>query len=250
MEWSLGRILLRSVIEFALTTALLFGIVTIVRFVIGESPISRAVPDTHGELFIVGLLVAVLLAALIASPAGRISGGHMNPAISVALWRFGVFPRTAVIPYIVAQLLGSFFGVELAARVLGKAATLPPTLYAVIQPGPGWTALPLFLGEAISMAAIVLVVGFMLSRPRLSSLLPLAVGAMIGLAIALLGTSTGGSVNPARQFGPAIVSGELRFLWVYLTAPIVGALIAAIIRDSVFRAPRARTYDLSGRIDT
>src|SRR5256714_4062228 len=103
-----------SALELILTSVLLFGVTTIVRFVVGPSPISRALPQIHVQLFLVGALVAVLLSRLIVSRPGKISGGHMNPAISLAMWRFGVFPAVGIVPYIAAQLLGSILG-ELAA---------------------------------------------------------------------------------------------------------------------------------------
>ena len=77
-----------SAIELILTSILLFGVTTIVRFVVGPSAISRAFPQIHVELLIVGLGVGVLLTGLIKSPLGKISGGHTNPAISLAMWRF------------------------------------------------------------------------------------------------------------------------------------------------------------------
>src|SRR5689334_12452265 len=81
-----------SVVELILTSVLLFGVTTAVRFVVGLSTISRAFPQIHVELLIVGAAVGVLLIGLIKSPLGKISGGHTNPAISLAMWRFGVFP--------------------------------------------------------------------------------------------------------------------------------------------------------------
>src|ERR1700735_5603807 len=102
---SFGRLARDSVFELILTSVLLFGVVSIVRWVIGPSPISRTIPGIHGELWIVGAVVALLLAGLILSPLGRASGGHTNPAISLAMWLFGVFPGAGVIPYSFAQLL-------------------------------------------------------------------------------------------------------------------------------------------------
>src|SRR5713226_4408747 len=75
-----------SAIELILTSILLFGVTTIVRFVVGPSAISRAFPQIHVELLIVGLGVGVLLTGLIKSPLGKISGGHTNPAISLAMY--------------------------------------------------------------------------------------------------------------------------------------------------------------------
>jgi glycerol uptake facilitator-like aquaporin len=243
---SVGKLALHGGIELVLTSFLLFGITTIVRFVIAPSPISRLFPGIHLQLLIVGSAVALLLAGLIISGPGKVSGGHMNPAISLAMWRFGVFPAAGLAPYIAAQLLGSILGV-VAARVLwGPVVEQPPVLYAVIQPAPFWSTVPLFGAEAIGMGLIVFVVGYCLSIPRLAPLVPWVVGILIGLGIALLGTSTGGSLNPARQFGPAVVSGHTGELWVFLMAPMVGTEIAARLRQSLQRHRRVLTHRLCG----
>jgi hypothetical protein len=118
---------------------------------------------------------------------------------------------------------------------LGPVVAEPQVAYAVLQPGPGWSGAELFVAETLSMAFIVLLVGVCLAAPRLAPFVPWIVGVAIGTAIATLGTSTGGSVNPARQFGPAILSGQTRFLWVYLLAPMVGAMIATWLRQRAQR---------------
>jgi glycerol uptake facilitator-like aquaporin len=237
-----------SAIELILTSILLFGVVTIVRWVIGPSPISHAIPGIHAELWIVGAAVALLLAGLILSPPGRASGGHTNPAISLAMWRFGVFPGTGVIPYSIAQLLGSVLGVVAARTVWGHIVAEPPVIYAVLQPGPGYSTWGLFLVEGLGMTVIAFVVGLCLAVQRLASFVPWIVGSLVGLGIALLGTATGGSLNPARQFGPAIVSGQTRFLWVYLLAPMFGAAIAAWLRGKIQCQRRVLTHRLCGTI--
>ncbi|MEV4516331.1 aquaporin [Dactylosporangium sp. NPDC049525] len=216
---------------------LLFGVVTVVRWVAGPSPVSAAVPQVHGELFLIGACVGLLLAGLILSPAGKASGGHINPAISIAMWRFGLFPGVAVAPYIAAQLLGSLLGTLAGRAIWGPVVASPPVNDASLQPGLGWTAGTLFAAETVSMGVIVLLVGLFLAAPRLVRLVPWLVGLLIGTAIALLGTTTGGSVNPARQFGPAIAAGRLDFLWVYLLAPMVGAVLAASLRNTLLKRP-------------
>jgi glycerol uptake facilitator protein/aquaporin Z len=239
----LGR---HTAYELILTSMLLFGVASIVRWVIGPSVISRAIPQIHAELVLVGAAVALLLAGLILSPLGRASGGHMNPAISLAMWRFGVFPGAGVVPYTIAQLLGSVLGVIAARAVWGQIVAEPPVLYAVLQPGPGWSTGELFAAETLSMALIVFLVGICLAVPRLAPFVPWVVGVLIGMAIALLGTSTGGSVNPARQFGPAVMSGQTHFLWVYLLAPMLGAVIAAWLRQTIQHRRNVLTHRLCG----
>src|SRR6266700_980932 len=233
-----------SVIELILTSVLLFGVTTIVRFVVGPSVISRTFPQIHVELLIVGLGVGVLLTGLIKSPLGKISGGHTNPAISFAMWRFGVFPAAGILPYAGAQLLGSVFGVVAARAIWGRLVEQPPVLYAVIQPAPSWSAAPLFLAEAPGMGLLVFTVGYFLSVPRLAPFVPWLVGILVGLGIAMLGTQTGGSLNPARQFGPAVISGHTAKLWLFLVAPMVGAELGA----QLLRAFRKRRQVLTHRL--
>jgi len=235
-----------SGIELVLTCVLLFGVTSAVRWVIGPSPISRAIPQIHVQLLIVGGVVGLLLAGLILSPPGKISGGHVNPAISLAMWCFGVFPGAGVFPYSIAQLLGSVLGVIAARGVWGPVVSEPPVMFAVLQPGPGWTTWRLFGGEALGMAVIIFVIGICLAVRRLSSFVPWIVGALVGGGIAFLGTATGGSLNPARQFGPAEVSGRTEFLWVYLIAPMVGAVLAAWLRGCTQSGRAVSTYRLCG----
>jgi len=245
-QLQLGALIRHSMLELILTSALLFGVITIIRFVVGDSPISRALPQIHIQLFLVGALVAVLLSRLIVSRPGKISGGHMNPAISLAMWRFGVFPAVGIVPYISAQLLGSILGVLAARVVWGPVVARPPVLYAVIQPAPVWSSVPLFAAELVSMALLVFVVGYFLSNPRLAPNVPWLVGILIGLAIALLGTQTGGCLNPARQFGPAVVSEHTAKLWVFLVAPMVGAELGAQLLRAFRKRRRVLTHRLCG----
>jgi glycerol uptake facilitator-like aquaporin len=235
-----------SVLELILTSVLLFGVTTIVRFAVGPSPISRAFPQIHVELLIVGAAVGVLLTGLIKSPLGKVSGGHTNPAISLAMWRFGVFPAAGLLPYVAAQLLGSVLGVVAARAIWGRVVEHPPVLYAVIQPAPRWSAAPLFFAEAVGMGVIVFTVGCFLSVPRLAPFVPWLVGILVGLGIAMLGTQTGGSLNPARQFGPAVISGHTDKLWVFLLAPMLGAEIAARLLKTFRHRGQVLTHRLCG----
>jgi len=243
-----ARLAQDSARELVLTFILLFGVTSIVRWVIGPSPISRAIPGIHPELWIVGSAVALLLAGLILSPMGRASGGHTNPAISFAMWRFGVFPGAGVIPYSIAQLLGSVLGVIAAREMWGRAVEQPPVVFAALQPAPGWSTWHLFAIEAVGMAVIVFLVGVCLSVRRLTPFVPWIVGILVGLGIALLGTASGGSLNPARQFGPAVISGQLRFLWVYLVAPLAGAAVAAWLRSLIQDRRSVLTHRLCGTV--
>ena len=243
-----ARLARHSAFELLLTFILLFAVTSIVRWVIGPSPISRVIPQIHIQLLIVGAAVGLLLAGLILSPPGRASGGHTNPAISFAMWRFGVFPGAGVVPYAIAQLLGSVLGVMAARAVWGQVVADPPVAYAVLQPGPGWSTWKLFVTEALGMAVIVFLVGICLAVHRLAPFVPWVVAGLVGMGIAVLGTASGGSLNPARQFGPAAVSGQTQFLWVYLVAPILGAAIAVWLRGTIQCRRCVLTHRLCGTL--
>src|SRR4051812_12422077 len=108
----------RSLDELGLTAVLLFLVVSVTRWLRApSSPIYVA--DLGIALAVIGAFSGVLLVALILSPPGRRSGGHMNPAVTVALWLMDVFPGLSVLPYVVAQLTGSVLGVVLARLTWG-----------------------------------------------------------------------------------------------------------------------------------
>ena len=160
---------------------------------------------------------------------GRASSGHMNPAITLAVWRYKAFPGCGV-PYdVLAQLAGSALGPILGRLVWGSTVARTPVVCAALQPAAGWTFWDLFGVEAATVALIVLIVGLFSSVPRLARVVPYVVGFLVGAAIAGLGTITGGSANPVRQFGPAIVSGRTHLLLAYMLAPLFAALSAPAI---------------------
>jgi Major intrinsic protein len=235
-----------SVIELFLTCVLLCGVTTIVRFVVGPSRVSRAIPQIHLELIIAGALVGLLLAGLIMSRPGRISGGHMNPAISLGMWRFGVFPGSGVLPYTAAQLSGSVLGVLAARGFWGPVAARPPVSYAVLQPAPLWSAAPLFIAELVGMGVIVFLVGYFLSVPRLAPRVPWLVGGLIGLGIAALGTHTGGQLEScAPVWARHYFRTHSRALGIPPSAN-GGGLTGSTVTPSVQRRHQVLTYRLCG----
>jgi glycerol uptake facilitator-like aquaporin len=219
-------VVLLGLSEALLTTCLLFGIVTVVRWTFGPSPISDHVRSLHGRLGIVGLAVGLLLVAIMSFPPSRASGAHMNPAISLAMWRYGLLSRAALLFYIAGQLVGSVSGVLLGAFIWGSTVSRPPLSFAVVHASRHWTAAQVFPVEAATTAALIITVGLVLSNPSTARAVPVVVGALICLLVIALGSLSGASDNPARQFGPAALSGQTSLLWVYLTAPLVGAYFA------------------------
>ncbi|SOB41057.1 MIP/aquaporin family protein [Latilactobacillus sakei] len=187
----------------------------------GAVVIAKADTLTIGLAF--GLTVTVMAYAF-----GGVSGGHFNPAVSIAMMVNKRLEAKDGVFYIVAQFLGAIVASGLLS-VLINALDLSRT-------GFGQTDFPkigagvAFLVEVIVTFSFILVI-LMTTSDRFgnSQMAPLAIGITLSLLIIVALNLTGGSLNPARSFGPAIFAGgsALAHYWVYLAAPIVGAILAA-----------------------
>jgi glycerol uptake facilitator-like aquaporin len=228
------------------TAALLLGTVTAVRWLFGnDSALAQALPVRHIRIAVVATAVGVLLGLLIISPLGRASGGHFNPAVTVSFWLFGALPGVDVAPYVTAQGLGSVLGTALGRLLWGPIPGRSPIAYAVVQPARGSTSAIVFVVEAASIVVLVSAVAFFLARPALMDWTPAVAGFAVAALIASTGAWTGGSFNPARQLGPALLSGQHAFLASYLVAPLTGALAAAALRR-IYPTKRILTCQLCG----
>jgi glycerol uptake facilitator-like aquaporin len=168
---------------------------------------------------------------LIVSPIGRSSGGHFNPAVTVSFWLLGALPGEDVAPYVAVQTLGSIAGTALGRLVWGAIVSRSPIAYPVIQPAHGSTQPLVFTVEAVSVIVLMGAVTFFLARPTLVRWTPVVVAVAVAVLISVTGAWTGGSFNPARQLGPALLSGQPAFLASYVIGPLAGALaVAALLR--------------------
>jgi aquaporin NIP len=163
-----------------------------------------------------GLVVFALIAAL-----GDVSGAHFNPAVSVGFWAARRFPGERLAPYIAAQCAGAILA-SLSVRGLFPAAH---NLGATIPAGSAGQSFAL---EAILTAVLMFVILSVSTGAKEKGITAgLAVGSVIALEALFAGPVSGASMNPARSLAPAIVSGNLSSLWVYLVAPTLGAMLAA-----------------------
>lgn len=173
-----------------------------------------------------GLVVMAMVVAL-----GRVSGAHINPAVTVALAARGRFAWESVPGYLVAQIAGAVLAAVALRASLGNIADLGAT-----QPSGsdgqsfGW--------EVVMTAALLVVIVSVVSDVRATAIGgAAAIGGTIALASLVGGPISGASLNPARSFGPAVVTGDLSGLWIYLTAPVLGALIGAFAYDALRTRP-------------
>ncbi len=175
---------------------------------------------THlGISFIFGAVVAAMIYCL-----GHISGAHLNPAVTLAFWTSGFFPRRLVIPYILAQIIGAISASVLLLVSLGEVANMGATLPL----NDNW--LQSFVLELVLTFILMFVIfGSGLDRRAPVGFAGLAIGLTVAMEAAFMGPITGASMNPARSFAPALVGGIWQYHWLYWVAPIMGAQLAGII---------------------
>jgi len=180
-----------------------------------------------GVALVFGLVVMAMVYA-----TGHLSGAHLNPAVSAAFVLTRHFPLREALAYVSAQFAGA-----LAAAAL--LAMLWPSEPAAL----GTTASTLAIGgtlayEAVLTAFLMFVIMAVATDTRaVGAGAAIAIGGTVGLDALFGGPITGASMNPARSVGPALVSGELAHLWVYVVAPLWGAAIGAIAYQAVRGAP-------------
>jgi len=153
---------------------------------------------------------------------GAISGAHLNPAVSLAFAVRGDFPWKRVPGYIITQLLGATLACLFLLAVFGNIQHLGATL-----PGPGYHDWQAFLMEiALTGGLLSVILGTASAAQNVGAIGALGVGGYIALAGLWSAPVSGTSMNPARSFGPALVSGDWTAYWVYVAGPLIGAAIA------------------------
>ena len=176
-----------------------------------------------GEISLAAAVVAPgLMVLAIILFMGAVSGAHLNPAVSLAFAVRGDFPWTRVPGYIITQLVGATLACLFLLAVFGNIQHLGATL-----PGPGYHDWQAFLMEiALTAVLVSVILGTASAAQNVGAIGALGVGGYIALAGLWSAPVSGTSMNPARSFGPALVSGDWSAYWVYVAGPLIGAAIA------------------------
>ena len=191
-----------------------------------------------------GDLVAIALAhglaiGLLVMAAGHISGGHFNPAVTVAMIATRRIDVATGVAYIVAQLLGGLCG-ALGVRLVTDETLRNAVQLGVPSVGVGHSNTNALVMEAILTFFLVFVIFGAAIDPRSSkSVAGLVIGLTITMDILAGGPVSGAAMNPARWFGPAVVQTQFDDFWIWIVAPIAGALVAAFVyNDVILRSVR------------
>ena len=162
-----------------------------------------------------GLIIAAMIYTI-----GDISGAHLNPAVTIAFWVAKVFPSKEIAPYIISQGIGAF----LASFILHYLFPTNDTLGATL---PAGTAMQSFILEVILTFILMFTIIHVAKGSKEQGMFAgIAIGSVVLLEAMFAGPICGASMNPIRSLSPAIVSGHTEHLWVYISAPILGAVVA------------------------
>jgi len=178
-----------------------------------------------------GLVVMAMIYAF-----GQTSGAHINPAVTVGFVLARRFPGRCVAPYIASQLIGAFAASAILRFLFGNVAFLGATL-------PAGSETQSLVLEIILTALLMIVILCVATGSKEQGLMAgIAIEGTVGLEAMFAGPICGASMNPARSIAPAIVSGQLASLWVYVAGPLVGAMIA-VPGWLVTRAPDSKAAE-------
>jgi aquaporin Z len=178
---------------------------------------------THTELGRVAMVVAPgLMVMAVILFMGAVSGAHLNPAVTIGFALRHDFPWRRVPGYVVAQLAGAVLACLFLWATLGKLADLGAT-----EPGPGISDLTAMLIEAaLTVGLVSVILGTASASQNVGPLSALAVGGYIALAGLWSSPISGASMNPARSFGPDLLTLDFAHYWVYVIGPLIGAIVA------------------------
>jgi aquaporin NIP len=173
---------------------------------------------THvGIAITCGLIVAAMIYAV-----GDVSGAHLNPAVTFAFWVAKEFPAKEILPYIISQAVGAFVASLTLKYLFPANILLGSTL-------PSGLPMQSFILELILTFILMFVILHVAKGSKEQGMFAgLAIGFVVLLEVMFAGPICGGSMNPIRSLAPAVVSGHLENLWIYLTAPPLGAIVAVL----------------------
>lgn len=187
-------------------------------------PMEQLVPDASTRRLITGLIFAGSGSIVAISPIGKLSGAHINPSVSLAFWLHGKMHLQDLVGFVVGQFLGAIAAVLLLVILWGDYASSVSN--GMTLPGVNYPLWVVFFSEVTITFLLVLTIFIFVSHRRLMRWTPLVVWLLIASMVWQEAPISGTSLNPARSFAPALVTGNWYHQWIYWIAPPTGAAIA------------------------
>lgn len=201
-----------------------------------SSPVTALLPGAGVRRAVTGFLFGGTGALIAVSPVGRVSGAHINPAVTLAFWLRGRMKAWIALGYVAAQLAGGALG-AIPLRLWGATGESVDYGATVVGPAGPWAAM---LGEAGATLCLVAGLFLFLGHPRLRGFTPALLPFLYALLVWVEAPLSGTSTNPARSLGPALVAGHLGGWWVYWLGPLIGTLAGTVLLS----APWARSLEV------
>ena len=202
----------------------------------------------YASLGIVAISFALVIAAVIYM-FGSTSGAHINPAVTFSLAVVRRFPWAEVLPYVLVQLAGAVVGGILINAIFGSQASDLSASGGTIV-GAGFTKAQATLAEALgTFLLLATIMALAVDRRAPAGFAGLVIGLAVACEIMVIGPISGGSVNPARTFGPylatEIFGGSVPWsqLWIYVAGPLIGGALAALAYDVIAQPERGRAAE-------
>jgi aquaporin Z len=215
------------------TALLVLGGLSCVILMFGEgSPLPHLLPDAGARGAVTGFLFGSIGASIALSPVGKVSGAHINPSVTFGFWLFGKIASGTLGLYVTAQLVGASLGAlplllwGNMGRSVAFGATVPGTGYST------WTALG---GEAVTTFAMVALMCVFIAYRPLRRFTPAIFPPLFSFMVWAESAISGTSCNPARTFGPALISGQWDRWWIYWLGPLAGTFAASLVSSRLAR---------------
>ena len=205
-----------------------------------EAWLHGIITTPFGQLATLGLGMSFVVAAIIYTPWGNKSGAHINPAVTIAMWRLGKIDAHDALFYIFSQFAGAVIAVQVAGLILGQGYTKAGTDYVVTRPGPAGIEAA-FIAEWIISFVLMMTLMWALNDQKREKYAGLMIAILLGFYLVVEEPYSGMSLNPARSFASAFAARHWQDLWIYFVAPISAMLVAA----ELFRALTGGAHDLA-----
>jgi aquaporin Z len=215
------------------TGTLVCGGLSIVIVMFGDgSPMKGLVPNERVRMALTSFLFGCVGTAVALSRVGTESGAHINPAVTVGFWLMRKLDTPALVSYIVAQVTGACLGALplLAWGAMGRSVAFGATI-----PGEGYSTATVVMGEAVTTFLLVTTLCLFLGLQHLRRFTPFVIPCLYAVMVPLEAHISGTSTNPARTFGPALISGRWDGWWIYWVGPMIGTLAAIIACSSLVK---------------